>query len=179
VKECQNSNIETMYIDTEKNLNDEQVKQLKNYRFALNVNDLKKEIIEIEQKKPKVIIIDSIGMPFLRYFSELKLNERGNALLEMIRIVGKVKEYANKNNALVIITNQPESEFMKSGNTVLKPFGDKHVFLVKEIWKCELVNTNEKETVSYFLSFRSRKYGRGKRICAIRISKEIDCEFLT
>lgn len=98
------------------------------------------------------------------------MKQKGDALLKLIAIFGSLKEWAYKNNGIVLVTNQPESEFNKAPNHVLRPFGDKSQFAAKEIWETIKESSNPGLTKSTIKAFRSRSVGHGKPIAQMKIN---------
>jgi len=117
------------YLDTERNLTDEDVASLSGctYKYTPILN----EIDEIVQKLPAVdvVILDSIGFPVLTKYARLSMKQKGDALLQLIAIFGDLKTWAYINNGVAIVTNQPESEFGKERGHIYRPFGDKSQLL--------------------------------------------------
>ncbi|MBW2638488.1 MAG: AAA family ATPase, partial [Deltaproteobacteria bacterium] len=119
------------YLDTERNLTEADVRDLKGCEYKYT--PLIDEIDKIVQNLPKVdvVILDSIGFPVLTTFARMSVKQKGDALLKLIAIFGDLKGWAYKNNGIVVVTNQPESEFNKGPNHILRPFGDKSQFAAK------------------------------------------------
>ncbi len=158
------------YLDTERNLTDADIKSLKGCEYKYT--PVIEEIDKLVQKLPAVdvVIIDSIGFPVLTSYARLSVKQKGDALLKLIAIFGDLKKWAYLNNGVAIVTNQPESEFNKSPDHVLRPFGDKSQFAAKEIWKTEIANRNEQATNIIIKSFRSRSTGHGAKIAGMKIT---------
>jgi len=81
---------------------------------------------------------------------------------------------------LIVITNQPVSELSGSTGIDRDPFGDKHRYLAKEIWYSQLLASTPTETRCAFFAWRSRRFGRGKRLFTVRIKDEgvsVEAEF--
>jgi RecA/RadA recombinase len=160
------------YLDTERNLTKTDVEGLKGcqYRYTPVMD----EIDSIAQNLPKVdvVIIDSIGFPILTTFARMSVKQKGDALLKLIAIFGDLKTWAYKNNGVVIVTNQPESDFNKDKGHVIRPFGDKSQFAAKEIWKTEFVSRRPDCTKTRINAFRSRSVGHGTRIADMEINSE-------
>lgn len=157
------------YLDSERNLAEEDAQELAgNYRYT----PVFSEIQEIVRKLGRydLLIIDSVGLPILVKYARMSMKERGSALLDLIALMGDLKEWTYKNNSVAIVTNQPESDFNKPPGTVRYPFGDKSCFVTKEIWKTELIKRGEDRTICAVTSFRSRSTGAGKRLFEIEIS---------
>ena len=84
------------------------------------------------------------------------MKQKGDTLLKLIAVFGSLKEWAYKNNGIVLVTNQPESEFNKAPGHILRPFGDKSQFAAKEIWETIKESSNPKLTRISIKAFRSR-----------------------
>jgi len=170
-KQAEREGKRVLFIDTERNISKRQASQLKNYIFQPQLE----KIPEILNKNDRfdLIVIDSIGLPVLGRFASLSTRQRGDAFLKMIALLYQLKQKCYKDNSIAIVTNQPESEFMKSENYELRPFGDKSQFMVKEILKTEIIEQNENETKIAIKSFRSRTMPKNKRVCELQIKKEV------
>jgi len=158
------------YLDTERNLTKADIDLLKKctYQYTPVIG----EIDRVIQNLPAgdVVILDSVGFPVLTTFARMNMKQKGDALLKMIAIFGSLKEWAYKNNGIVLVTNQPESEFNKEPNHVLRPFGDKSQFAAKEIWETLKAESKPGLTTSAIKAFRSRSVGRGTHIAAMKIT---------
>jgi len=158
------------YLDTERNLTDADIASLKNceYRYTPILD----EVDRIVQKLPDadVVIVDSIGFPVLTSFARLSVKQKGDALLKLIAIFGDLKAWAYKNNGIAVVTNQPESEFNKSQDHILRPFGDKSQFAAKEIWKTTISERTSSKTKINIMAFRSRSVGHKTRIANMEVT---------
>lgn len=158
------------YLDTERNLTKDDLLSIKGatYKYTPDLEEIK----SIVAKLPKcdVVVIDSIGFPILTEFATMSLKERGDALLDMIAIFGSLKKWCYHNNGFAFVTNQPESEFNKDKNHVLRPFGDKSQFAAKEIWKTEFIQRAPTVTKSKVIAFRSRSVGQRTQIAVLEIT---------
>jgi len=162
----------SIYIDTEKNiLSKLSVPSETEYIYVSDFKELYRFILSLKDGY-KLVILDSLGLPILGEFATLNLNERGDVLLKAQAISYELKKYSQRNEALVIVTNQPESEFAKEKGHILRPFGDKSIYFFKEVWKTSLQFSTPNKTVCSVKSFRSRSYGRGKPLFKIIISDE-------
>ena len=161
------------FLDTERNLSKNDVEKLgSSYQYTPVFSEIK-TLMTGSPKKVDLLIIDSIGLPILTRFALLSMKEKGNALLDLIAVVGKLKEWAYQNNALVVITNQPESEFGKSQDEIRRPFGDKAQFAAKEIWLTRKLKTGfETGTKCGLESFRSRSMKNGLSVLQIEITDQ-------
>jgi GTPase SAR1 family protein len=161
------SDRKSIYIDTERNLLD----KLKNgeYKYIPDFKELFNFIMHLPDGY-QLVVLDSIGLPILGEFATMGLNERGDVLLKAQAICYSLKVYSHKNNALILITNQPESEFAKEKGHVCRPFGDKSIYFFKEVWKTFTRMTIPSRTICDVKAFRSRFYGRDKPIFQITIA---------
>lgn len=160
------------YLDTERNLTEADIKDLKGCEYKYT--PIIEEIDRIVQNLPKVdvVVIDSIGFPVLTTFARMNVKQKGDALLKLIAIFGDLKSWAYKNNGIVVVTNQPESEFNKGPDHILRPFGDKSQFAAKEIWKTEITDRKPAWTNIHIGAFRSRSVGHRTRIAEMKISRD-------
>ena len=116
------------YLDTEGKVGLGNKKTLGNAYKYLPVWEEIVKMLTKELPKYDLFIVDSIGFPIATEYADMKANEQGSALQDMMAVVGKhLKAWAFKNNAIVVFTNQPKSAFMKSEQELnrLDPFGDK------------------------------------------------------
>jgi len=166
VEEAMGAKKKILYIDTEKNM----AKPLTGLDYVY-IPDFKLVYKAIQELKDgyDLIILDSIGLPILGEFASLGLNERGNILLQAEAIAYKLKKYSQKNDALIVVTTQPESKFGKDKGHVLRPFGDKSMYFYKEVWKTDMVYSQANGTSCIVKAFRSRVFGRGKQLFRINI----------
>ncbi len=157
------------YLDTERNLTKADVEGLKGCQYKYT--PVMDEIDHIVQNLPKadVVILDSIGFPVLTTFARMSVRQKGDALLKLIAIFGDLKAWAYKNDGVVVVTNQPESEFNKDPNHILRPFGDKSQFAAKEIWETKFVSRKPDCTKTRISAFRSRSVGHSTRIADMMI----------
>jgi len=160
------------YLDTERNLSESDVRDLKGCEYKYT--PVIEEIDQIVRKLPAadVVILDSVGFPVLTTFARMNVKQRGDALLKLIAIFGDLKAWAYKNNGVVIVTNQPESEFNKGPDHILRPFGDKSQFAAKEIWETKFTGREPTRTKTRISAFRSRSVGHGTKIADMQISSE-------
>ena len=82
--------------------------------------------------------------------------------------------WAEENDAVVIVTNQPVSEMNKTEaqKADRHPFGDKAMFFTKEIMKLIVAERTEYKTVCHVLAWRSRSAGRNRHLCTVTISDD-------
>lgn len=162
------------FLDTERNLSKQDIDQLgANYKYTPVFSEIK-DIVLKSPPKVDLLIIDSVGLPILTKFAMLSMKEKGSALLDLIAVVGALKEWAYKNNAVAVVTNQPESEFGKSPDETRKPFGDKACFAAKEIWLTRKLKpvVGSNSTKCSVESFRSRSMKAGLSILQIEVNDQ-------
>ena len=115
------------YLDTEGKVGLKNKKDLgKTYEYLPIWESILTKIKDLP--KFDLLIIDSVGLPISAKYPTFKLNEQGDAWNDLMMLVGDyLKDWAYKNKALAIITNQPKSTFMKSEEELkrLDPLGDK------------------------------------------------------
>lgn len=174
-REAIDAGLKVFYLDSERNLTDDDVKMLgRGYKYT----PVLKEIDTTIQKLPAVdiVIIDSIGFPILTAYARYNMKQKGDALLTMIAMFGDLKQWAYRNNGLVIVVNQPESTFNKESGHILRPFGDKSQFAAKEIWWLKMVKRADKTTDHHteilITSFRSRTLGHGDKLYTMNVRKD-------
>jgi hypothetical protein len=157
------------FLDAERNLNLEKVPENMTYYYTPDYN----AILNYARNLPQadLYVLDSLGMSVLPMYAEAPMDKRGAMLLKAISLMEYFKMATYRNNALAIIVNQPVSSFGKTGVSAeeLRPFGDKSIFLVKEVWRTSVVESREGETVCEIRSWRSRRWGRGKLLFRLRV----------
>lgn len=117
-----------------------------------------------------VIVLDSIGFPALVQYADYRVDndsDQFQVFLEIESIFGHLKQYSQRNDCLIIITNQPKSDLSDENDP--KPFGDKAIYGAKEVWKTDVKSTNEMATNCDVNAFRSREAGRGKTLFEVKI----------
>ena len=127
-KDAKKLNKTFFYLDTEGKVGLGNKKTLGNAYKYLPVWEEIVKMLTKDLPKYDLFIVDSIGFPIATEYADMKANEQGSALQDMMAVVGKhLKAWAFKNNAIVVFTNQPKSAFMKSEQELnrLDPFGDK------------------------------------------------------
>ena len=172
-----------VYWDTEGNMTRKQraaMTEHKNITYVLDrdwahiKNMLSSDLSKGSPKLGKcdLFILDSIGVPVLGIYGTLKQNQKGNALQAMQGLLYELTKFAEKNDAVVIVTNQPVSEMNKTEEQKADrhPFGDKAMFFTKEILKIVAGERTEYKTVCHILAWRSRSAGRGKMLCTVTVS---------
>lgn len=118
-----------------------------------------------------VVVLDSIGFPALIQFGEYRIADDADQFKvfnELQVITGTLKKYAQRNDTLVIVTNQPKSEL--SGDADPDPFGDKAIFGFKEVWSTVKESSNPTGTTCKINAFRSRQAGAGKVLFELKIN---------
>ncbi len=92
------------FLDTERNRSSTDIAKLNGaYRYTPVFEEIKK----ITQSLPAVdvVIIDSVGLPILTKFARMSMKEKGNALLDLIALMGDLKEWAYRHNGIAVVTN--------------------------------------------------------------------------
>ena len=103
----------------------------------------------------------------------MKQHEKGRALLQMIAILGILKEWCYRDKSgrrMVLVCNQPESFMGLEKGAVRNPFGDKAIYATKEIYEIVKEKSEPELTVSSLKAFRSRKFGYGKKLARIIVT---------
>lgn len=160
------------FIDTERNLRKAEISNLgDSYQYMPGISELNSFCKNLP-KGVDMIVIDSVGYPILTDFAKMGVKEKGNSLLQLISWFGDLKDWAINNNKLVIVTNQPDSDFGKEKDYVNKPFGDKARFAAKEIWELKRLGMKQGVTTSNILTFRSRIKGYGLAVAQIEVSDQ-------
>lgn len=160
------------YYDSERNLNENNVKKLGgSYHYSPMPDDLLKWSDNINRtgQKYDLIVVDSVAFPALVKFARMNLKQRGEALLGLIATLGSLKEYCYKNKSIVIATSQPISELSGKTEEERYPFGEKSCFAVKEIWLSSVRKGRERSVITVS-SWRSRDMGYGTVIVEVEIS---------
>ena len=158
------------FVDTERNLRKAEIAALgDSYQYLPGISDLNGFCKKLPTD-PDIIIIDSIGYPILTEFSKMSANQKGSALMQLIAWFGDLKDWAINNNKLVIVTNQPDSDFAKEAGYINRPFGDKARFAAKEIWEMKRLGMQQGVTKSAIRTFRSRIKGYGLDVAQIEIN---------
>lgn len=119
-----------------------------------------------------VAILDSIGVPVLGEWGDMKQNEQGTALQQMQGLAYRLTKWAEKNESIVILTNQPVSAMNKTKAQIadLSPFGDKMKYFTKEILKIFIDKKTDFATICKLVTWRTRNSASGKVIATITIS---------
>mgnify|MGYP002760237350 CR=1 FL=1 len=184
----QEENKDVLFIDTERNLsNNERVADV-DYAYIPEWNDLYAYIGGKTSRmsdnpfgentskgrtlKPgyDVVILDSVGLPALMQYDEYSIQDNSDQfeVFQMLQFMsGQLKTYAQRNDALVIVTNQPKSEL--AANNGAEPFGEKSLFAFKELWKTETKSSSEIRTTCMINAHRSRQAGKGKELFKLEV----------
>lgn len=161
------------YIDTERgNTKTEREKLGTAYQYISGMTQLMQYAKNIPSDID-LLIIDSIGYPVLTEWAKLGLNDRGNALTQLIAIKDLVKDWAINNRKIALVINQPDSDFGKAADYVNRPFGDKGQFVIKEVFRIERQKTvvsAKPMTKSVIKVFRSRYDARDTVVATVEIS---------
>jgi len=190
-------NKKVLYIDTERNLLESTIKEIKikggNYHYIPEFESLMEFVDNLleSDKKYDWIILDSIGLPVLGTFALMNLKERGNILLSMQALAYKFKILSAKKQTFILVTNQPTSELGKTIKLQYQPmnwkriyefldcppFGDKMMFFFKEVLMTYNIYQNNQKTITDIIAYRSRKYAKMSTLARItRQGNEIKWE---
>jgi len=180
---------DVLFIDTERNLSDNERLDAVDYVYIPEWNDL---YAYLSGKKSKlsddpfgentgrgktlqdgydVVVLDSMGFPALMQYDEYSIEDDADQfkVFQMLQYMsGTLKKYAQHNDALIISTNQPKSRLSESGGE--DPFGDKSLFAFKELWKTVKKSSSEIKTTCMVTAHRSRQAGQGKDLFKLEIS---------
>ncbi len=170
--EAKASGKKVRFVDTERNLRKAEIASLgESYQYLPTINDID-QFCKNLPREPDVIFLDSVGYPILTEWARMSSEKKGESLIKLIAWKGDLKDWAINNNKMVIITNQPDSDFMKGKDYINRPFGDKARFAAKEIWYLERCGMQKGVTKSNIKTFRSRIKGYGLDIAQIEITDE-------
>jgi len=179
-KEAVEAGQKVIFLDTERNLSNGEIKELgASYIYTPIFAEIKKRVSALPPAD--LIIVDSIGLPVLIQYSRMNMRERLYALLEMATMLGDLKDWTFRNNALAIVTNQPTSEYMpeekrKTGRKVWglangrEPFGGKSKHVAKEIWYLNRISGDRRGTRIVMIAFRSRELASGLMVAEGKIT---------
>lgn len=182
-------NKDVLFIDTERNLSDNERLDDVDYVYIPEWNDLYAFLSGKSSKLSDdpfgenttnsntlkdgydVVVLDSMGFPALMQYDEYSIEDDADQfkVFQMLQYMsGALKKYAQTNDALIISTNQPKSKLSDSGGD--DPFGDKSLFAFKELWKTEKSSSSEIKTTCKVNAHRSRQAGAGKELFRIEIT---------
>lgn len=182
------ANKDILFIDTEKNLSDDERMDGIDYIYIPDWDDIYAFISGKSHKLSDdpfgesttnskvledgydVVILDSIGLPALMKYDEYSIEDDADQfkIFQMLQFIsGKLKRYAQQNDSLVIATNQPGSKLGDDGGEM--PFGDKSLFAFKELWRSYKDSSNEVKTTCTIKAHRSRQAGQGKKLFQIEV----------
>lgn len=160
-----------VFIDSERNLTQTDEHENFLYFYSPSLNDIINRIANLPPAD--LYILDSIGFPVLSQFSLADMKRRGDMLLKCVTLTHYLKVATYKHKAIAIVTNQPQSAFGKGMSLDdLQPFGDKAMYGYKEIWRTYLEKADKDETICSIKAWRSRRFGRGKELFQLRITKD-------
>lgn len=182
---------DVLFIDTERNLSDNERAESVDYVYVPEWHDLFGYIGNKPHKLSDqpfgenttnsktikdgydVVVLDSIGFPALMQYDEYSIEDDADqfkVFQELQFITGKLKKYAQFNDALIIVTNQPKSELAGEGDAA--PFGDKSQFGFKELWKTRKKSSSQIKTTCEVEAYRSRQAGQGKVLFKLEIDDD-------
>ena len=127
---------------------------------------------EFVKEKWDVVLLDSVGLPVLGKYARGRMKEKGDILLKCQAVADELRMYAKRENALVLITNQPQSTFSGIPSDKTRPFGEKHQFFVKEIWRAWIFTQDSETTSIQIKAWRSRFCGKGTLLFSMDIDDE-------
>jgi len=194
--------MKVLYVDAERNLKEVELSELKDsYFYAPRISDLDeifltkeedgKEVLPLlctKYQDREVLIVDSIGFPILVHWAGLGFHERMRALVKLINWTGTIKRWCSGGRFALLI-NQPESIYATQQReeekrrrkdfspTEPEPFGDKHLFAVKEILRTRIIKTSPELTEVVVETYRSRRYGRGEGLIRVEVGKELKAKW--
>lgn len=184
-------NKDVLFIDTERNLSDNERLDDADYVYIPDFDDLYAYISGKTNKLSDdpfgentttsrkmedgydVVILDSLGFPALMAYDEYSIENDADqfTVFQMIQFMsGQMKKYAQMNDTLIISTNQPKSEL--SDGDGLVPFGDKSQFAFKELWLTNKKSSSEIKTQCMVEAHRSRQAGEGKNLFKLTVSDD-------
>lgn len=177
------ANKDVLFIDTERNLSDNERSKDVDYIYIPDWTDIYAYIAD----KPNmlssdpfgsnttnsqtlepgydVVIVDSMGLPALMQYDEYSIVDDADQfkVFQMFQHVsGELKKYAQHNDSLIIATNQPSSKLAEDGD--YKPFGDKSQFAFKELWRSYKDSSSNIKTKCTLKAHRSRQAGEGTKL---------------
>jgi len=179
--ECAKAGRTVYYLDTENNISPKDIAMLRALGVNYQYTPVLKQIDEIIEKKiptmkVDLIIIDSVGMPVLRKFSNMGAHERGTALLDIIKWLGTLKEWTFTNKSMAFVTNQPQSEFGKSSASEKgdnrMPFGDKSNFIPGTLLLSKKTLDSKEGSKAVFQAFRLRDHAKAEPVFEIGANKD-------
>jgi RecA/RadA recombinase len=172
-----------IYVDTEKNSSKKQRDYLKKVGIVYDFirkpersNETQLDKLQDYLKRlPKhdLVIIDSLGLPALStYVNAPNQQVQGQTFKKMIAISDCLKTYANNNESLVIVINQPESDMNKDQNVERRSFGDKSEYYYKEMLVTKFAKSgrSESKTTIVVKTYRSRSHGMGTKLFTVEIT---------
>lgn len=182
-EDAANCGKKVVYWDSEGNMTRQQRALMSDHENITYILDRDWEHIrsmmdqDVHKNAPKLrscdlFVLDSIGVPVLGIYGTMKQNKQGAALQGMQGLLYNLTVWAEKHDAVVIVTNQPVSEMNKTKEQIADrhPFGDKAMFFTKEILRLTGGERNEYKTVCHLTAWRSRSAGRGKMIATVTVS---------
>lgn len=182
---------DVLFIDTERNLGDNERLDDADYVYIPDFDDLYAYISGKTSKLSDnpfgenttssrkledgydVVILDSLGFPALMAYDEYSIEDDAEqfTVFQMIQFMsGQMKKYAQMNDTLILSTNQPKSEL--SDDTGPVPFGDKSQFAFKELWLANKKSSSEIKTECMIEAHRSRQAGEGKDLFKLTVSDD-------
>lgn len=187
----EDANKEVLFIDTEKNLSDNDRVNGVDYIYIPDWDDIYAYITQkpnMLSENPfgtnttgsntlesgySVVVLDSMGLPALIQYDEYSIIDDADQfkIFQMFQhISGELKKYAQLNDSLIIATNQPGSKLGDDGGH--KPFGDKSQFAFKELWRSYKESSSSVKTTCSLKAHRSRQAGEDAKLFKIEVDDE-------
>lgn len=173
-----------LYLDCEHSLPKRIEDQLGKFYQQLDFMNLE-GIINTIAAIPKgydLVCYDSMGFPILIKFIQLNLRERGDAIAKTILLRGHLKQYAERNNALTLATNQPVSELVGMDYTnktereqAIKyrdPVGGKSIHIAKAVIRMDIASQTSTESVFELRAFECQDLPFDKLIATFTINEQ-------
>jgi len=162
-----------LYIDDEKNFHTPPTKF--DYILFDTFEKMYDYVIDIK-KNYDLVVLDSLGLPILGWWAKSKdMRKKGDILAKCSAIAYSLKTYAIQKKAIVVMTNQPESSFMKDDvkdESQLREFGDKHRFFVKDSIRSSILQSKKGSTICSFKASKMRDFGKGEEIILLEITND-------
>lgn len=148
----------------------------------LGFMDLDKIINEIAKLADgyNLICYDSVGFPVLINFADMRMRERGDAIMKTVLLRGYLKDYAEVNKALALGTNQPKSELWGAGRNIeskdleemTPPVGGKSIHVAKAVIRMSIERQTETETMFGLRAFECQDMPFNKLLATFTISEQ-------
>jgi KaiC/GvpD/RAD55 family RecA-like ATPase len=177
-----------LYLDTEGSASARLVRGLKAYE---RLADPEMELAKITERVSRArreegltgLVVDSVGLPGLVRYARLGLRQRGEAQLELARLLQQCYAFAVERSGLAVVTNQPVSELASAEiegreprvqpGEPLPPWGGKAAeFVSKLILRAEVAKRGEWRTEGRLQVYKARDLPRDLEVARYVITKE-------